>query len=167
MRDEILTLLGLTHVPKARTQSPHYLQQLEELRSKKNHTVRSKSYTRWQYHQHSTSSFYVRKSQKCKKTLKLWVFFMHSESAHKKAARRTLMKLTPRLEGNSYERNLVLNSWALRYEHIFYQWQLEFIFALVYIGTLKMFKSRIHFSLLMIYCIVFRFPCSWRTSTGL
>ena len=39
MRDEILTLLGLTHVPKARTQSPHYLQQLEELRSKANHTV--------------------------------------------------------------------------------------------------------------------------------
>jgi hypothetical protein len=41
MRDEILTLLGLTHVPKARTQSPHYLQQLEELRSKANHTVSS------------------------------------------------------------------------------------------------------------------------------
>ena len=39
MRDEILTLLGLTHVPKARSQSPHYLQQLEELRSKANHTV--------------------------------------------------------------------------------------------------------------------------------
>ena len=40
MRDEILTLLGLTHVPKARTESPHHLQQLEDLRSKANHTVR-------------------------------------------------------------------------------------------------------------------------------
>jgi hypothetical protein len=60
MRDEILTLLGLTHVPKARTQSPHYLQQLEELRSKANHTVPMfmKDIYRWTFHKHLTDSFF-------------------------------------------------------------------------------------------------------------
>ena len=48
-----------------------------------------------QFHQCSTSSFYARRSQKCKKLLDLTVFFALLGSASVKAARRMLMKLTP------------------------------------------------------------------------
>jgi len=50
--------------------------------------------TWFQFHQHSTSSFYVRRSQKRKKTVKLSAFFALLESALTKAACKMLMKLT-------------------------------------------------------------------------
>ncbi len=46
----------------------------------------------------STSSFYWRRSQKRKKTVKLSVFFALLGSARAKAALRTLIKLTPDVE---------------------------------------------------------------------
>jgi len=46
------------------------------------------------FHQHSTSSFFARRSRK-HKTVKFSVFFALLESARAKAALRTLMKLTP------------------------------------------------------------------------
>ena len=56
--------------------------------------------TRWsairgQFHQHSTSSFYAFKSQKCNKAAQLDSLFVLLVSAGVTAARRTLMKLTP------------------------------------------------------------------------
>jgi len=47
------------------------------------------------FHQHSTRIFYAPRSQKHKKIVKLSVFFVLSVSSCAKAARRTLMKLTP------------------------------------------------------------------------
>jgi len=49
--------------------------------------------TRAQFHQHSTYSFYVCRSQK-RKTVKLSIFFTLLGSTSAKAVRRTLMKLT-------------------------------------------------------------------------
>ena len=48
-----------------------------------------------QFLQRSTSSLFEHRSQKGKKPNDLTVFFALSESARVKAARRTLMKLTP------------------------------------------------------------------------
>jgi len=42
-------------------------------------------------------SFYVHRSQKCKKILTTWLFFALLVSACVKAAHRTLMKLTPNI----------------------------------------------------------------------
>ncbi len=50
---------------------------------------------RCQFHQRSTSSFYLRRSQKRKKTDNLNVFFTHLGSLLIRAASKTLMKLTP------------------------------------------------------------------------
>jgi len=50
---------------------------------------------RCQFHQRSMSSFYVHRSRKCKKDSQVLSFFTLSGSVHIKAARRTLMKLTP------------------------------------------------------------------------
>ena len=50
---------------------------------------------RGQFHQHSTSSFYVQRSLKRKKLLNLTVFFVLLGSGCVKAARRMLVKLTP------------------------------------------------------------------------
>jgi len=50
-------------------------------------------HTRAQFHQHSISSFYARRSQKCKTDTQ--VVFAFSGSALAKAVRRKLMKLTP------------------------------------------------------------------------
>ena len=47
-----------------------------------------------QFHQHSTSSFYARRSQKRKKDCQVKQFFVLSGSVCVKAAHRTLMKLT-------------------------------------------------------------------------
>jgi hypothetical protein len=47
------------------------------------------------FHQHFTSSFCMRRSQKCKKTDNLIVFFPLYGSFRLKAVRKTLMKLTP------------------------------------------------------------------------
>ena len=51
--------------------------------------------SRVQFHQCSMSSFYARRSQNRKKTVKSSSFFVLSGSASIKAAHRTLMKLTP------------------------------------------------------------------------
>jgi len=52
--------------------------------------------SRYQFHQHSRRRFYVSKTQKRKKTLMTWLsFFVHLGSAHLKATRKKLMKLTP------------------------------------------------------------------------
>ena len=48
-----------------------------------------------QFHQHSTSSFYARRSQNPIKLLNFTVFFALLGSASVKAARRTLVKLNP------------------------------------------------------------------------
>jgi len=51
---------------------------------------------RCQFHQHFMHSFYAHRSQKCQMILLTWLsFFAHLRSALIKAARRTLMKLTP------------------------------------------------------------------------
>jgi hypothetical protein len=52
---------------------------------------------RCQFRQHSTYSFCTQRSQKCKKDWQLDYLFALSGSAHVKAARRMLMKLTPGL----------------------------------------------------------------------
>jgi hypothetical protein len=53
-------------------------------------------------HQHLTSSFYSHISQKRKKIQSSRQFFVLLGSARVKAARRTLMKLTPGLSYNPY-----------------------------------------------------------------
>ncbi len=55
----------------------------------------NRRYFRCQFHQHLTQSFYVRRSQKRKKTVKLSVFFVLSGSACKKAASWMLVKSPP------------------------------------------------------------------------
>ena len=51
--------------------------------------------SRGQFHQHSTSSFYARRSQKCKKSCLTWLFFCaFGIFAGVNAARRVLLKLT-------------------------------------------------------------------------
>jgi len=62
-----------------------------------NKTPASPTTTCGQFHQHSMSSFYTRRSRKRKKDwqLNLTVFFTHLGSAGVKAPRRMLMKLTP------------------------------------------------------------------------
>ena len=62
-----------------------------------------------QFHQHSTSSFYARRSRKCKKLLDLTVFFALLGSSSVKAACRMLMKLTP----GFYLTNILLAAFAL------------------------------------------------------
>ncbi len=53
-----------------------------------------------QFHQRSTSSFYIHRSWKCKKTVKLSVFFALWGLGCPKAACRTLMTLTPSLQSD-------------------------------------------------------------------
>jgi len=55
-----------------------------------------------QFHQHSTSRYYVRRSLKRKNTVKLSAFFMLLGSSLAKTAHKTFMKLTPGRQNECY-----------------------------------------------------------------